>query len=143
MEVGEVQPVNPNTARAMLNELTGQLAKQKKIVNDSRESFAMLLSHGDVVAANQASGIYNAAVRLKVMLEKELVQRNIDAGNLIPKPVAVERSVRVLSAIRTAIETAKSDFITAANPDSPTTASKAFDAMTDKIFAMISEGAPK
>jgi len=126
-----VAPVARSEAAGMLGELEGRIAKARRLADAAHARAQSEVDAGDGEAAKKAGDLAGSTTKTLLLLERELRQRRIDAGELVPMAAAVERFGKILAELMAAVDSGEAAFARDANPDNPGRAVVAFRKFRD------------
>lgn len=128
-----VAPVDAGIARGLIADLEARIKRAEALADAAQRRAQNEIESGDGEAAKKAGDLAGSSQRTLLLLERELRQRRIDAGDLVPMVAAAERFGKVVGELLAAIDSGESAFCADANPDNPGRAAKAFRRFRDSI----------
>lgn len=133
-----IPPIPAAEAIGLIGELERRVDKQRRLVEAAHARSEYEIANGDGDVAKKAADLAASQHKILIMLERELRQRRVDAGELVPAMAAKESFGRILAEIIAAIDAGENTLCLEANPDNPGRASKAFRKFRDQVRSKIS-----
>ena len=141
LELPQVAPVDAVAARGLISDLEARISRAEALADAAQRRAQNEIETGDGEAAKKAGDLAGSSQRTLLLLERELRQRRIDAGDLVPMAAAGERFGKVLGEILAAIDAGEAALCAEANPDNPGRAAKAFRRFRDNVRRKVSAAA--